>query len=56
MKEHVAEVRRSTTSTPEDDARAVLDKVAAMSEPDRGLAERIHAIITEAAPTLAPKL
>jgi uncharacterized protein YdhG (YjbR/CyaY superfamily) len=56
MKEHVAEVRRSTTSTPEDDARAVLDTIAAMSEPDRGLAERIHAIITEAAPTLAPKL
>ncbi len=56
MKEHAAEVRRSTKSTPEDDAQAVLDKIAAMSEPDRALAERIHAIITEAAPTLTPKL
>ena len=56
MKEHAAEVRRSKKSTPADDAQAVLDKIAAMPEPDRALAERIHAIITEAAPGLAPKL
>ncbi|MGN6273659.1 MAG: iron chaperone [Protaetiibacter sp.] len=56
MKEHAAEVRRSKKSTPEEDAQAVLDKIAAMPEPDRGLAERIHAIVTEVAPTLAPKL
>jgi uncharacterized protein YdhG (YjbR/CyaY superfamily) len=56
MKEHAAEVRRSTKSTPEEDAQAVLDKIAAMPQPDRGLAERIHAIVTDAAPMLAPKL
>jgi uncharacterized protein YdhG (YjbR/CyaY superfamily) len=56
MKEHAAEVRRSKKSTPEEDAQAVLDKIAAMPDADRGLAERIHTIITTAAPELAPKL
>jgi uncharacterized protein YdhG (YjbR/CyaY superfamily) len=56
MKEHAAEVRRSKKSTPADDAQAVLDKIAGMPDADRALAERIHAIITEAAPELAPKL
>lgn len=56
MKEHAAEVRRSKKSTPEDDAQAVLDKIAAMDETDRVLAERVHRIVTETAPELAPKL
>ncbi len=56
MKEHAAEVRRSKKSTPEDDAQAVLDKIAAMPDADRALAERIHSIVTTAAPELAPKL
>lgn len=56
MKEHASEVRRSKKSTPEDDAQAVLEKIAGMADADRTLAERIHAIITEAAPQLAPKL
>jgi uncharacterized protein YdhG (YjbR/CyaY superfamily) len=34
------------------DLRAAID---AMPQPDKGLAERIHAIVTEAAPHLAPK-
>jgi uncharacterized protein YdhG (YjbR/CyaY superfamily) len=38
-----------------DEANACLAKIAEMSEPDRTLAERIHAIITEVAPELAPK-
>ena len=29
--------------------------IAEMTQPDRGLAERIHAIVTSAAPSLAPK-
>jgi uncharacterized protein YdhG (YjbR/CyaY superfamily) len=33
----------------------VLVKIAEMQEPDRALAERIHAIVTDAAPELAPK-
>ncbi|MCO5184727.1 MAG: DUF1801 domain-containing protein [Anaerolineae bacterium] len=33
----------------------VLAKIAEMSQPDRTIAERLHAIITQAAPTLWPK-
>ena len=33
---------------------ALLAKVAAMQEPDRGMAKRIHAIVKANAPTLAP--
>jgi uncharacterized protein YdhG (YjbR/CyaY superfamily) len=39
-----------------DEASAVLAKIAAMSAPDRALAERLHAIITSSAPSLSPKL
>jgi len=56
MKEHAAEVRRSKKSTPEEDAQAVLDKIAAMPDADRALAERIHRVVTTTAPQLAPKL
>lgn len=35
---------------------AVLAKIAAMQSPDRELAERVLAIVREAAPELAPKL
>ncbi|MGH8877841.1 MAG: DUF1801 domain-containing protein [Stackebrandtia sp.] len=38
------------------DEAAVLAKIAKMASPDRELAERVHAIITTAAPELAPKL
>lgn len=37
------------------DAEAVLEAIAAMPEDDRLLAERVHRIITETAPRLAPK-
>jgi uncharacterized protein YdhG (YjbR/CyaY superfamily) len=33
----------------------LLAKIAAMPEPDRAMATRLHAIITASAPTLAPK-
>jgi uncharacterized protein YdhG (YjbR/CyaY superfamily) len=62
MREHVAEVtasrKRGTTKAEKValDAQAVVEKIAAMPEPDRGLAERIHRIAREAAPELAPKL
>jgi uncharacterized protein YdhG (YjbR/CyaY superfamily) len=36
--------------------KAVLDKIASLDEPDRTNAERIHTIVTEVAPSLAPKL
>jgi uncharacterized protein YdhG (YjbR/CyaY superfamily) len=35
---------------------AVLAKIAEMPQPDRSMAERIHAIIRESAPVLTPKL
>ena len=62
MQEHAAEVKRarSTTGTKAEkaaaDARAVVDKIAEMPEPDRGLAERVHRIALDAAPELAPRL
>lgn len=62
MQEHAAEVKRSRSSkgTKAEKAAAaaaaVVDKIAEMSEPDRGLAERIHRIAREAAPDLAPRL
>ncbi|WP_297343453.1 DUF1801 domain-containing protein [Amnibacterium sp.] len=36
--------------------QSVLDKIASMEEPDRTNAQRIHAIVTEVAPALLPKL
>jgi uncharacterized protein YdhG (YjbR/CyaY superfamily) len=38
------------------DAADVLATIAEMPEPSRGLAERLHAVITTAAPELAPRL
>ena len=35
--------------------RDLLASIAQMPEPDRGLAERIHAIVTASAPALTPK-
>ena len=37
-------------------ARAVLAKLAEMSETDRALGERLHRVITASAPALSPKL
>lgn len=36
--------------------KSVLGKIASLDEPDKTNAERIHAIVTEVAPSLAPKL
>jgi uncharacterized protein YdhG (YjbR/CyaY superfamily) len=38
-----------------DGEKDVLEKIAEMSEPDRTMAKRLHAIITKTAPTLWPK-
>lgn len=59
MKERAREVRanRRRASTGTVDAEAeVSAKIAEMSEPDRGMAERIHAIVRESAPDLTPRL
>jgi uncharacterized protein YdhG (YjbR/CyaY superfamily) len=39
-----------------DGESAVLAKIAEMSEPDRAMSERLHAIIKASAPALAPRL
>jgi len=44
-----------TSKSRAEGERAVLSAIAEMSEPDRAMAERLHAIITASAPTLAPK-
>ncbi|GAB3621706.1 DUF1801 domain-containing protein [Glutamicibacter endophyticus] len=61
MKERAAEVRapkKRTTKAEKAaaDVQAVLDKIASFSGTDKTLAERIHRIVTTAAPQLAPKL
>ena len=43
------------TKTKAEGERAVLAAIAAMPEPDRALATRLHAIIKASAPALAPK-
>jgi uncharacterized protein YdhG (YjbR/CyaY superfamily) len=52
-KELKAEERRNKNR--EEGERDLLSKVAEMPEADRAIAERIHAIVTAAAPELEPK-
>ena len=49
------QARRGRGTAKADGERDVLAKIAEMPEPDRVLAERLHAIITATAPALAPK-
>ena len=51
MKERVQELK----SGKADGESAVLAKIAAMPEPDRSMAKRLHAIIKASAPSLSPK-
>ena len=48
-----AEARENKNKT--DGERDVLAKIAEMSEPDRGIANRLHTIIKANAPSLSPK-
>ena len=54
-KELKAEARRSTRAAKADGESDVLAKIAEMPEPDRAMAERIHAIVAASAPALSPK-
>jgi len=61
MKDRAQEVkaakrRGSKADKAADDAKAVHDKIAEMPQPDRGMSERVHAVVMEAAPDLAPRL
>ncbi|MCS5733487.1 DUF1801 domain-containing protein [Herbiconiux daphne] len=52
-----AEARRaSAAEKAAADAAAVEAKIAEMQQPDKAMAERLHTIVTDAAPELAPKL
>ncbi len=53
MKETLKE--RKAAASKEEAENAALEAIAAMQEPDRSMAKRIHAIIKESAPTLSPK-
>ena len=53
MKERAQELKAEARKA--DGESAVLAKIAEMPEPDRAMAERLHAIIKASAPALSPK-
>jgi uncharacterized protein YdhG (YjbR/CyaY superfamily) len=55
VKEQKAEARRGGRAKKADGESDVLAKIAEMPEPDRSMAERIHAIVKTSAPALSPK-
>lgn len=55
-KEMKAEARRGSGDEKAEGTREVLAKVNAMAEPDRAMAKRLHALVTETAPDLVPRL
>ncbi len=60
MKERAQELKSGARRGPRvetaDGESAVLAKIAEMPEPDRAMAERLHALITASAPDLSPRL
>ena len=57
MKERAKELKKGTRGKKQaDEEGALLAKIAEMPPADRVMAERIHAVITENAPVLKPKL
>ncbi len=55
MKDRAKEVKAAKGGKKVDGTAEVLDKIAAMADADRVLAESLHEIITKAAPELTPK-
>jgi uncharacterized protein YdhG (YjbR/CyaY superfamily) len=57
MKERARELKAEARANKDRAAgeSAVLAKIAEMPEPDRALAERLHAIVKASAPDLSPK-
>ena len=51
-----AEARRGSRAKKADGESDVLAKIAELPQPDRAMAERLHAIVKASAPTLAPRL
>ena len=55
MKERARELKAAGRRGQEDGESEVLAKIAEMPEPDRALAERLHALIKTSAPALEPR-
>jgi len=59
MKERAKELKTTARRSPRDKAaegeRDVLEKISEMEQPDREMAEKIHAIIKASAPGLVPR-
>jgi uncharacterized protein YdhG (YjbR/CyaY superfamily) len=59
MKEHAQELKRAARRSPREaeaeGEKDVLAKIAEMAEPDRSMAERLHALVRATAPTLSPR-
>ncbi len=57
MKERVQELKAEARANKDkaEGENAVLAAIAAMKEPDRAMAKRLHAIIKASAPALSPK-
>jgi uncharacterized protein YdhG (YjbR/CyaY superfamily) len=55
LQELNADARRERRAGQADGESAVLAKIAALPQPDRAMAERLHAIIKANAPALSPK-
>ena len=53
MKAHAKEMKAAEDR--EAGEKAVIESIAAMQQPDRAMAERLHAIITASVPALAPR-
>ena len=56
MRDYVQERKGAARGGKADDESAVLEKIAAMSEPDRSMGQRLHAIIKASAPELSSRL
>jgi uncharacterized protein YdhG (YjbR/CyaY superfamily) len=56
MKEYLQERQGVHPKAGADGETLVLEKIAKMSEPDRSMAKRVHAVIRAAAPSLSPRL
>jgi uncharacterized protein YdhG (YjbR/CyaY superfamily) len=54
-KERKGASRRKPADERAEGERAIREKIAGMPEPDRTMAERVHAIVTESAPILVPR-
>ena len=55
MKERARELKAGARGGEADGESDVLEKIAEMGEPDRAMAERLHALIKASAPELSPR-